>query len=239
MNCDAIVAVSQAISDHIEILIPSVAPRLRIIPYGVEFDNSGKSSSMSLEGGVIKIFYCGRMVKDQKRCLDLIRVALELDRRGIPFEMTLIGDGPERVQMEELGQDLIFRRVLWMPGKMPNHMALQLMKDHHVFLLTSSFEGLPVSLLEAMSQGLVPVVSGIRSGIPELIQDGLNGFTAPMGNIKAFADRIEYLYQHPAEGVRVSEASRRTIADGGYLLQNMVDRYLQLFEEIIVKPPLR
>ena len=241
-SCDAVVAVSHSIAGHLERLMPGISSRMSVIPYGVKLGSKLRSdipdSSLGTSAAPVKIFYCGRMVNEQKRCLDLVRVALELDRRGITFEMTLIGDGPERALMEELGQELIFRRVLWMPGKMPNHMVLELMKENHVFLLTSSFEGLPVSLLEAMSQGLVPVVSAIRSGIPELIQEGQNGFTASVGDINAFADWIEYIYHRPAERSNISSAACSTIVEGGYLLENMVDRYLELFNKVVKAPPV-
>lgn len=237
-NCDAVVAVSHAIADHLRMVMPGISSRVKVIPYGIEVTNESRAASNPEAGGPLKIFYSGRMVRGQKRARDLVLVALELDRRGIPFEMTLVGDGPERSLMEELGQNLIFRRILWMPGKMPNHMALELMRQNDIFLLTSAFEGLPVSLLEAMAHGLVPVVSAIRSGVPELIQEGRNGFTAPVGDIKAFADRIEYLHHHPVERFNISSAACSTIVEGGYLLENMVDRYLELFHKVVKAPPV-
>ena len=91
-------------------------------------------------------------------------------------------------------------------------------------------------MLEAMTRGLVPVVSAIRSGVPELIRNGESGFTVPVGDIKAFADRLEYLHHHPSERLRISAVCRSTIRNGGYLLENMIDHYLELFESIVSTP---
>ena len=56
--------------------------------------------------------------------------------------------------------------------------------------MPSRGEGLPVALLEAGAAGVVPVVSDLASGIPEVVESGVSGYRAPVGDIGAFADAI-------------------------------------------------
>jgi glycosyltransferase involved in cell wall biosynthesis len=172
----------------------------------------------------------------QKRVEDVIRIANLLDERQIPFEMTVIGEGSERWQCEAMGRKLILQRRLWFPGKLANADVLELLCQNDVFLLPSAFEGLPVSLLEAMSRGLVPVVSDIRSGIPELIRNGENGLIAPVGDIERFTDHLSELYHQPERRLQMSQAAFETICAGGYRLEDMTGRYLEMFNTVITQP---
>ena len=71
-------------------------------------------------------------------------------------------------------------------------------------------EGIPVVLMEAMSCGL-PVVASRLSGIPELVEDGVNGFLVPPGDPEALADAIERLHADPGLRARLGAAARRRI----------------------------
>jgi hypothetical protein len=101
-----------------------------------------------------------------------------------------------------------------------------------VFILTSAYEGLPVSLLEAMGRGCVPVVTAIESGIPEVITDGVNGFTVGIGDISAFADRLEALQRDPPARARIGLRAYETIKDGVYTVDRMSEQYRKVFEEL-------
>lgn len=232
---NAVVGVSEAITRHIVGLDPALAPRLHTIPYGIEAP-SPPTERTDEAGRPLRILYAGRLVSYQKRVLDLIEIALELDRRGVPFELTIIGDGPEREEMQRLGRKLILKRSIWMPGKLNNAEVLELCRTSDVFLLPSTFEGLSVGLLEAMSCGLVPVVSAMRSGVPELIRHGENGLIVPTGQIPHFTEQLTCLQRNPDERRRLAEAAYRTILTGGYTLETMTARYRELFETILQQP---
>ena len=113
------------------------------------------------------------------------------------------------------------------------------MRESHAFVLPSSFEGLPVSVLEAMAQGLVPVASDIRSGLPELIRDGENGFLVALGDTEGFADRLATLALNREGLTQMSAAAYRTIAGGDYSVEKMVKRYLELFCDLTEQPATR
>jgi glycosyltransferase involved in cell wall biosynthesis len=245
--CDAIVGVSESISGHLRSLAPDIASRVETIPYGIpshadQTHDSSASPVVRVQPTTpnirLRIIYAGRLVIRQKRVLDLVAIARALDARGVPFEMTVVGDGDDRGVMERAALDLIPRRRLWFTAGQPNSTVHALLEECDVFLLPSAFEGLSVGMLEAMSRGVVPVVSAIRSGVPDVIASGANGLVAPVGDIAAFADRLEWLWKHPAERGRLAAAAMATV-DSGYRLHHMVDRYIDLFRRIIAAPIAR
>ena len=235
---DAIVAVSSAIRRHLTALLPSLAGRMHTIPYGIPRIATG-SSALRPPDGVLRVAYVGRLVRYQKRANDVIAIAAALDQRGIPFEMLIVGDGPERTAMEQEGRRLVMRRKLAFLGTQPNDDVLDLLGSCDAFLLPSAFEGLSVGMLEAMSRGAVPVVSAIRSGVPEVIRHGENGLVAPIGDIDAFADALALLQADPQARNRMAAAAARTIRDDGYLVDTMFDRYFTLFRAVAEAPSLR
>ena len=103
---------------------------------------------------------------------------------------------------------------------------------HDLFLLTSAFEGLPLSMLEAMGQGCVPVVADLASGISEVIQHGVNGFRCPQGDAAAYARCLRTL--HDAHEVREQMALRAwETVEARFRLETMADRYVSLFGQML------
>ena len=232
---DAVVGVSTAISQFLAVADPTLVPRLHTIPYGIPLPPFRPAHNASA-GAPLRIAFVGRLVQQQKRATDIIAIARLLEERRVPFELVAFGDGPVRNMMATEGRDLIASGRLAFPGKLANAAILEILKGFDAFVLPSSFEGLSVSLLEAMSRGVVPVVSDIRSGVPELISDGVNGFIAPVGDVARFADSLEYLYKNPAERSRMSVEAYRTIEHGGYRADDMIDRYAELFRIVSCQP---
>lgn len=237
--CDAIVGVSHAITRHLGELAPGFASRLATIPYGIPFSaEHGQEATVRRSrdpGAPLRIIYTGRLVQRQKRALDVVAIARALRGRGVPFEMIVVGDGDLRPAMERAGHDLILDRSVWFTGAQPNESVLALLSTCDAFLMPSAFEGLSVGMLEAMSRGVVPVVSDIRSGVPDAIVPGENGLVAPVGDIAAFADRLEWLANHPADRRRFALAASRTV-ESTFRLDQMIDRYVELFNRVVADP---
>jgi len=230
---DAIIGVSAAITQHLKNLDPTFEPRLSTIPYGVSAEPLPPFRAFRTPEDPLKIVFTGRLMQHQKRVADLIEIATALDARNVPFELTIVGNGPERDVLMNSGHRLILKKAIWMPGKMTNEEVGNYLKETDVFLLPSSFEGLSVGLLEAMSQGVVPVVSNMRSGVPELIRHNENGMIVRMGDYAGYADALEYLQKNPERCRQMSAEAHRTIREDGYLLDDMVERYVEVFDSII------
>jgi len=234
--CDAIVGVSRAITDHLRSIAPDFAGNSATIPYGIPLPEEDSKVAVGkpdrVFNNLLRIVYTGRVISFQKRARDILAIAHALNLRGVPFEMVVVGDGDLRQTIEREGRDLVLERKLWFTGCQENKRVLEFLKTCDVFLMPSAFEGLSVGLLEAMSRGLVPLVSDIRSGVPDVIVHGENGLVVPVGDIPAFADRLEWLWKNPADLRRLGAAAAATVRKK-FTVDQMVDRYVELFRQMV------
>ncbi len=237
--CNALVGVSHAITDHLRRLAPVFGSRLETISYGIPFPAAMKPAweedVSGLDRSRLRIIYTGRLIPRQKRVLDLLAIARKLDERHVPYEMIIVGDGDLRYPMERQAHQLVRERKIWFTGAQPHEDGLAILAMGDVFLLPSSFEGLSVGMLEAMALGLVPVVSDLRSGVPDVIVPGCNGLVARVGDCDGFADHLQWLWRHPEARRRMGEAAASTV-NPNYLLDPMIDRYMSLFQRVVSSP---
>ncbi len=229
---NSVVAVSRHIAETIERTNADVANRVRVIPYGVPVPEM-KAPQVLGPGEPLRVLYVGRMEPVQKRPRDVIRVAAATLARGVPLRLTMIGGGPGLEEVTRFAATHLPPGSYHFPGILSNEDVLGEYAQHDAFLLTSSFEGLPVSMLEAMARGCVPVVSRIPSGVPDVLRDGRNGWTAPVGAIDQFAERLQWLYADPERRHQMGVAARDTILHKGFCLDDMVDRYVRLFGQVV------
>lgn len=118
-----------------------------------------------------------------KRVEDVVRVFARVASE-IPARLLMVGDGPERPRAVELaGQLGVIGRTQFL-GSFPDVETVLGISD--LFLLPSSNESFGLAALEAMSCE-VPVVAARAGGIPEVVEDGVTGFLAPVGDVDAMA----------------------------------------------------
>ncbi len=228
--CNGIVAVSDAIASHLVSLNPEFTSRLKTIPYGVALPESNPLRFRAA-GAPLKIVYLGRLARVQKRIFDLPEILRQLTKQNVSFDFTIIGDGFDRVELLEKCEAVVEKNPLHFLGVLRNEKALEELCKQDVILLTSDFEGMPIAILEAMGRGCIPVVTSIRSGIPEIIREGFNGFVVEVGNIDDFASRLSILQQDHLLCEKVSRNAYETVRDR-FSLKRMVNDYLKLFQEL-------
>jgi glycosyltransferase involved in cell wall biosynthesis len=227
---DAVVAGSKAIEEATARLDPTLRPRLLSIRYGTHIPEHCPERQ---DSRALRIVYAGRLAHLQKRVLDLPGIAAALADRGALFRLTVVGDGEDREQLlAGLGPFLADGRAEH-KGVIPSEDFPGELQQHDVFLLTSDFEGMPIALLDAMGRGCVPVVTDIASGIPELVQDGVNGYRVPVGDAAGFADRLAALQRDAGLRRRLALRAHETVYNGGYRVEDMVDSYLNVFRRAL------
>ena len=159
------------------------------------------------EGGPV-VAGVGRL-NPQKNFPLFIRVAAEILRRHPDAVFLLAGEGPEEEKLRSLARDSgVADRILFC-GYVPDTRQVYLAAD--VLLMPSRFEGLPMTLLEAMAMGL-PVVASALDGIAEVLEDGVDGFLVPSGNAPMFCDRVCQLIADRAMAVAMGAAASDKIA---------------------------
>lgn len=224
----ATVAVSNTIADYVSADARIDSSRLSVIPYGVEVP-----SAVPVRGvrSKLRIIYAGRLEQKQKRSGDLIAIASSLLSRKVEFEMTIAGDGPARPHMEKtVAGSALAHRVRFV-GNVANDEMLKMYRDFDAFVLPSSFEGMPIALLESMAQGCVPFATRIASGIPEIIESGRNGYTFHVGDTEDFAAALERFSSSHSDRERLSTAAWQTTLDS-YRTDRMVKSYIDVFDRV-------
>jgi glycosyltransferase involved in cell wall biosynthesis len=228
---DCAVGVSEAIRRKIYEECSMPAERTSSIAYGVHSLNENEVERViaASSGRPLQIVYVGRMVQEQKRVMEFVPLVSELKRRKVDFELHLIGDGSTRNDLAaELGRRRLDNHVRFY-GWLSSDDVKQRLREMDVFVLLSDYEGLPVALLEAMAHALAPVVTIIDSGNQELVRNELNGFALPVGDIQAFAERLQRLSLDRNLLLKMKRESWQTSLS--YSVERMTDRYLACFAE--------
>lgn len=119
-----------------------------------------------------------------KRIADVIRI-FDVIRKNIPSKLLLVGDGPERPMAEELCRELGICDDARFVGKQQDMEEIYAIAD--LFLLPSEYESFGLSALEAMAAG-TPVIATNAGGLPEIINQGVNGFMGNIGDIQSMGD---------------------------------------------------
>jgi len=176
----------------------------------------------------------GRLSQEQKRVRLFPLILKELQNRAIPFVWTIAGDGDERSYLEQAMATTDPRQVVRFTGAIPYAQVPAVLEKQDVFLLTSDYEGLPLSLLEAMGHGVVPVVSDLPSGIREVV-DSTNGILVPVQDIAAYAQGIVWLDQHRAELAQMSRLARARVVEK-FSVEAMTDRWLEVLNRAPAGP---
>lgn len=132
---------------------------------------------------------CVARLHEQKGLPVLIDAADLLHRRGVEFELHIIGDGPLREdlqrQIDERGLDGCVRLL----GLRSGDEIRRELRAARAFVLPSFAEGLPVVIMEALAMHR-PVISTYVAGIPELVEPGVSGWLVPAGNPQSLAERM-------------------------------------------------
>jgi glycosyltransferase involved in cell wall biosynthesis len=162
--------------------------------------------------------------------IDLLLDALaRLERRGVPADAAIVGDGPDRrrlaARVQELGLDGRVRLL----GPASQDRIRELYAGAAVFCLPSLSEGVPVVLMEAMAMGL-PVVATRITGVPELVEEDRSGFLVPPGRPDLLADALERALRAPAAERRAMGEAGRARVEADFSPARSAERLLELFD---------
>jgi glycosyltransferase involved in cell wall biosynthesis len=167
-----------AVSDHIEAelrrRLPHRAGDIAGIPYGVPLAPAVPRREPP-SGRPVRLVYTGRIDHHQKRIMALVDLARELQRRGVAHELVVVGDGPAAAELDQALRTAHTARRL--PPTGPDGIA-RILDGSDALVLASRYEGLSISMLEAMARGCVPIVTRVESGVGQAIEDGRNGMLA-------------------------------------------------------------
>ncbi|KAA0231553.1 N-acetyl-alpha-D-glucosaminyl L-malate synthase BshA [bacterium] len=139
-----------------------------------------------------------------KRVSDVVRIFARV-REKIPCKLLLVGEGPERLFVQQLVKELRLRDDVSFLGSVDYLEEILYCAD--LFLLPTEQESFGLVALEAMNCG-VPVIGTDAGGLPEVIEHGKNGFLLPVGEIAAMAEAASDLLADSAKQIAFSKNAR-------------------------------
>lgn len=184
--------------------------------------------------GLGRILFLGRLGQ-RKGTFDLVRAFSMLAKRFPEAHLVCAGDGSVDAVRHQAGQAGLDLRVEC-PGWLSVDQARSELARADVFVLPSYAEGLPMSLLEAMANGL-PVIASRVGGIPSLVQHGVNGLLIDAGDSEALACAIESVLADPTLRARLGAGARQTIVER-YSLESHLARLGHLYGRFGIIPDI-
>lgn len=206
-EADAVVCVSDfARSQVMGFVEQDLWDKLHVVHCGIGVAEFQARNGSNPARGELEVLTVGRTVPFKGHPV-LLEAVAELIRRRVPVRVTIIGDGPQRADLERLAGQLGVSDRICFAGAIGQDEIRSYYEAADVFCLPSFAEGLPVVLMEAMAMGL-PVVTTRIMGIPELVEDGVNGRLVSPGRSDELADAIAALAAAPALRAQMGGAGR-------------------------------
>ncbi len=163
-----------------------------------------------------------------KRIADVIEIFARV-ARALPARLSLIGDGPDRSTAEWLAQKLgVSDRVAFL-GKQDRVHELLPLAD--LMLMPSEMESFGLAALEAMACE-TPAIATRVGGVPELIDDGINGLLFPVGDVDAMAAAAISILRDPERHQAMRKAARKTAQDR-FCSTRILPRYVEFYESLV------
>jgi len=225
-RASGVVALSRAIGDSVARLDPSLI--VTVIPSavsGLDHDPSSSSELRAEWGGDFVVGHVGALDDSHKGQRQIVELAKTVASSHPAWRFVLVGSGRDASWLnEEAGRN----RRLVLAGQVER--VGDYLGAFDAFLFPSRHEGLGSILLDVLDFG-VPVVATRVGGIPEIIQDGVNGFLVDVNDIDAMRRALISLAADSALRERFGEAGRRMARQ--WSPASMADRYEGLYREIL------
>jgi glycosyltransferase involved in cell wall biosynthesis len=207
-------------------LVPNAIDLRRFSPASLGRDQA--RSELGLPSTARVIAGVGRL-NPQKNFSLFLDIAARLAPRFPDLHFLLAGDGPEEMMLREKAVALGLSKRVTFSGYVADTRLVYLAAD--VLLMPSRYEGLPMTLLEAMAMGL-PVVASQLDGIAEVIGDGYEGFLVPSHDTALFVDRTASLLEDSALASRIAKNARAKI-EAHFSVERMTSAVEEIYQRFL------
>jgi glycogen(starch) synthase len=209
----ALLAPTVQVRNELQRVYQAPPQKIKIIENGVDLPDLSKINNkaeakkklgLSLE--TFLVLSIARMVARKR--LDLLVKAIKICQNGEskPFHVVIAGDGPDRPQIRKLIGKYGLEQLIELPGWISDEQRDLYYRAADVFVLTSEYEGFPLTLLEAMSYGVAVITSKIKS--LNNLNDGVDGLLFPSGDVQALSSSLKDVMNNSSLGSKLSSSAR-------------------------------
>jgi len=167
--------------------------------------------------------------KPQKNLTDFIKVAKNISEKNKQFKFVIVGDGTLRPQFEKLIEEYNISNNIFLIGWRRD--ISNILNSSDIFAMTSLWEGLPISTIEAMCCGLAPVVNDV-DGQREIVKDNINGFLIKPYDISSMTEKILFLANNNEIRKSMGKTAKESINEE-FSIDYMIYKHEQLYDKII------
>ena len=207
--------------------------KYKLIRYGIDFREFGKKDkSLREELGIDEHDLLIGMVscfKPQKSPQDFIRLSFLVNKTLPKVKFLLVGDGFLRKKIQGLISKFNLEQQVILTGWRQD--IPRILKALDIFVLTSLWEGLPISVLEAMAASL-PVIATNTGGIAEVVSGGKTGFLVPPGDVNRMTEKLNNLLADENLRKQLGENAKTSLGSE-FSVENMVKNTENLYWDLI------
>jgi sugar transferase (PEP-CTERM/EpsH1 system associated) len=237
-RADAVFAVSAELRDYYCKQVGFPTDRMRVIPNGINLERIDGAEAGNLRGelGIAPDeFVIGTVARldKTKDTLTLCRAFARIVRNSAgekrPLRLLIVGEGEQKETLRKFSLEQGLVHEILLTGV--RHDVPQLLKVMDLFSLPSLSEGLPITILEAMSASL-PIVAARVGALPEVVEEGVTGFLVEPQRDDLLSERILRLYEHRAEAAAFGRAGRKKI-ESAFGIDGMLRQYEALYLRVL------
>lgn len=169
-----------------------------------------------------------RMAEQQKRISNVLQIWAKAQNKVPGWNLCIVGDGPDLEEYKRLAQRNNLKNVTFVGASNEPEVYYKRAK---IFMMTSIWEGYPMTLIEAQHYGCVPIVYDSFAAVHDLIKDDINGKIIPLHNIQLYASQLNMLMNTPQSLYNLSVAAIR-YSNERYHKEIVLNDWGSLFEEL-------
>jgi N-acetyl-alpha-D-glucosaminyl L-malate synthase BshA len=228
---DGVTAVSESLKEE-TLEFFDITTHIDVIPNFIDLERFQKQHKDHFRKAICpngeKLLVHTSNFRKVKRVEDVLKMFCKL-RKIIPAKLLLVGDGPERIKMEELSRNICQPDDVRFLGKLEQVEEVLSVSD--LFIMPSEKESFGLAALEAMACE-VPVISSNAGGLPELNIDGETGYMTNVGDIDAMVEKAIYILDEKnLKRFKEGALKRAKLFD----IVNILPQYEAVYKRVIAK----
>tara|TARA_B100001123_G_scaffold367775_1_gene428302 strand:+ start:2377 stop:3534 length:1158 start_codon:yes stop_codon:yes gene_type:complete len=214
--------VFKAMKNHLEQKFGVDRTRIKVITPGVNIENF---IPVDQKLKTLEFIFVGRLVR--RKGTDTL---LKIIERLPSLKLSIVGEGPDREWLENSINSLQISKRINFIGHVPNNELPQLLSKALALVSPAHSEGLPLTILEAMSSG-IPVVATNVGGIGDVVIDGRTGFLRSDSDIEGILGALESLKENPAKASEMGK-NGRALMEEQYTWEYICKQFEQIYYEL-------